>query len=295
MSDSATLSRFIFGGVAGSLSAAVVQPADLLKSRQQVAETKVSTWKVARTVIQREGFTGLYSGLSAAVFRQMTYSTTRFGVYQSLLESAGGSANVTFGHRLLFGVIAGSVGALVGNPAEVCLVRMTLDGKLPAQERRNYRHIGDALVRITKEEGVLTLWRGVKPTVLRCAILNCAQLASYSQTKVSLLARGYFDGNPKSFALHCTAGLVSGFSCTVASLPADAVKTRMQQMKPLPDGSMPYANGIDCLRKTVAREGVLSLWKGATNYFLRLGPHTILSFIFLEFLMKTFQPDASTM
>jgi solute carrier family 25 oxoglutarate transporter 11 len=35
-------------------------------------------------------------------------------------------------------------------------------------------------------------------------------------------------------------------------------------------------------REVVQKEGVLSLWKGFTPYYARLGPHTVLTFIFLE-------------
>lgn len=34
--------------------------------------------------------------------------------------------------------------------------------------------------------------------------------------------------------------------------------------------------------KVIKGEGVLSLWKGFTPYYARLGPHTVLTFIFLE-------------
>lgn len=34
--------------------------------------------------------------------------------------------------------------------------------------------------------------------------------------------------------------------------------------------------------KIIRGEGVLSLWKGFTPYYFRLGPHTVLTFIFLE-------------
>lgn len=44
---------------------------------------------------------------------------------------------------------------------------MTADGRLPAAERRNYRHVGDAIVRMTREEGITTLWRGAVPTMAR--------------------------------------------------------------------------------------------------------------------------------
>lgn len=36
------------------------------------------------------------------------------------------------------------------------------------------------------------------------------------------------------------------------------------------------------LLKVVRHEGFFSLWKGFTPYYARLGPHTVLTFIFLE-------------
>ena len=67
---------------------------------------------------------------------------------------------------------------------------MTSDGRLPPAERRNYKHVGDALIRIAKEEGVVTLWRGAIPTMGRAMVVNAAQLASYSQAKEGLLKTG---------------------------------------------------------------------------------------------------------
>lgn len=34
--------------------------------------------------------------------------------------------------------------------------------------------------------------------------------------------------------------------------------------------------------KVMRNEGVFALWKGFTPYYMRLGPHTVLTFIFLE-------------
>mgnify|MGYP003571747344 CR=1 FL=1 len=42
---------------------------------------------------------------------------------------------------------------------------MTADGRLPIDQRRNYKNVFDAIRRISKTEGVTTLWRGVIPTV----------------------------------------------------------------------------------------------------------------------------------
>lgn len=92
--------------------------------------------------------------------------------------------------KAALGMAAGATGAFVGTPAEIALVRMTADGRLPVNERRNYRNVLHALARISKEEGVLAMWRGAGPTVGRAMVVNAAQLASYSQAKQALLSTG---------------------------------------------------------------------------------------------------------
>ena len=67
---------------------------------------------------------------------------------------------------------------------------MTSDGNLPADQRRNYKNVFDALFRIFKEEGLFTLWRGAIPTMGRAMVVNAAQLASYSQAKQLILQTG---------------------------------------------------------------------------------------------------------
>lgn len=90
--------------------------------------------------------------------------------------------------KAALGMAAGAAGAFVGTPAEVALIRMTADGRLPVSERRNYKNVFEALMRISREEGILTLWRGAIPTMGRAMVVNAAQLASYSQAKQYLIS-----------------------------------------------------------------------------------------------------------
>lgn len=48
------------------------------------------------------------------------------------------------------------------------------------------------------------------------------------------------------------------------------------------DGKPEYSGAFDVLGRVVKNEGVFALWKGFTPYYARLGPHTVLTFIFLE-------------
>lgn len=54
------------------------------------------------------------------------------------------------------------------------------------------------------------------------------------------------------------------------------------------DGKPEYKGAIDVLTKVVKKEGFLSLWKGFTPYFARIGPHTVLTMIFLEQLTTAY-------
>lgn len=210
------------------------------------------------------------------MLRQATYTTTRLGVYQYLEDGYKDRYGLLpgFQYKLLFGMTAGGIGAIIGTPAEVTLIRMTADGRLPAAERRNYKHAFDAIARIVREEGVLTLWRGWQPTVVRAMVLNAAQLSVYSQAKESLLSYKLMqDGTPA----HFVASLISGFVSTLVSIPIDITKTRLQNMK-----NNEYKGTVDVLTKVVRNEGFFALWKGFTPYFLRLGPHTIITFLLME-------------
>lgn len=83
------------------------------------------------------------------------------------------------------------MGALAGNPPDLALVRMQADNQLPVAERRNYKNVVDAFVRISREEGVLGLWRGATPTIIRACVLNLAMLSTYDHAKEYLLHHYY--------------------------------------------------------------------------------------------------------
>ncbi len=88
--------------------------------------------------------------------------------------------------KAVAGLTAGGLGALVGSPADLSLIRMQSDSTLPAEQRRNYKGVGDALLRIIKDDGVGGLFRGAGPTVVRAMSLNMGMLASNDQVRLSL-------------------------------------------------------------------------------------------------------------
>lgn len=268
----------------------IVQPLDLVKTRMQMSgvggasKEHASAIHALKNIVRTEGALALYTGLSAGLARQASYTTVRLGVFTSLMDhfkNPDGSMP-GIGQKAFFAMTAGAIGSFIGTPTEVALIRMTSDGRLPVSERRNYRNVFDALYRITKEEGVLTLWRGCIPTVIRAVVVNAAQLVTYSQAKQVLLSTPYFNDN---IWLHFCSSMISGLATTLASLPPDIAKTRIQTMQVI-DGVPEYTGTTDVLRKVIKREGIAALWKGFTPCYFRIGPHTVFTFVFLEQMNK---------
>ena len=86
--------------------------------------------------------------------------------------------------------MAGASGAFIGTPSDVAIIRMSTDGQLAPEVRRNYTSVFNALGRIVREEGPRTLWRGAVPTMTRAMVVNAAQLATYSQAKEYVYSLG---------------------------------------------------------------------------------------------------------
>jgi dicarboxylate transporter 10 len=78
------LSRWYFGGLASAGAACCTHPLDLLKVHLQTAgasEKKMGLIKSTVNIVRTQGVLAMYSGLSASLLRQLTYSTARFAIY----------------------------------------------------------------------------------------------------------------------------------------------------------------------------------------------------------------------
>lgn len=306
---------FVEGGIASIVAGCSTHPLDLIKVRMQLqGETlspAVSTLRpalafhttatatvtlpppprpgplaVGAQILRSEGAAALFSGISATVLRQSLYSTTRMGLYDILKKKwspAGDGGALPLHRKIAAGLIAGGIGAAVGNPADVAMVRMQADGRLPAAERRNYKSVVDAIGRMARSEGVGSLWRGSALTVNRAMIVTASQLATYDQAKEAILARGVMgDG----LGTHVTASFAAGVVAAMASNPVDVVKTRVMNMKVEKGAAPPYAGALDCALKTVRAEGPMSLYKGFIPTVSRQGPFTVVLFVTLEQVRK---------
>ena len=110
---------FWFGGVASAMACTLTHPLDLLKVRLQTLDSTPSTTTGSSAsstinpslrslfwnIIRSEGPTALFTGLSAALLRQLSYSTARFGLYDEIKRRWVGSSGSSQGIPLILGFI----------------------------------------------------------------------------------------------------------------------------------------------------------------------------------------------
>ena len=237
---------------------------------------------VAADLIRNQGFSSLYKGLSAGLLRQASYTTARLGIYNNLSEMAvtyNKGEPVPLWQKAACGLGAGGLGALIGNPADLTLLRMQADSTLPMDQRRNYKGLTDAFSRIIREEGAKGLFTGATPTVVRAMALNMGMLASNDQAKEVLINMGFEKGGS---VVVLGAASIAGVIAAVCSLPFDYVKTQLQKMKPDANGKLPYTGAIDCAMKTLAEGGPFKFYTGLPTYMVRISPHATLTLVILS-------------
>ncbi|KAG5662668.1 hypothetical protein KAF25_005086 [Fusarium avenaceum] len=263
-SDKKIKEPFWLGGAAACMAVCFTHPLDQTKYRMQVLKSNSSMLNVLYGFAARDGIPSLWTGLSASILRQGTYSTARFGFHSYLSDKLKGytGKKVSVTQNIACAGVAGGVAGLVGNPAEVVLVRMCADGaKLPAQ-RFGYSHAFDALARVYSEEGMRAFWKGLAPNIARSALMNRYQY---------LLGIGFGD----DIKTHSISSLAAGTMATTLCAPADVLKSRMQASAGKEGLAQVLATGL-------REEGPRFLMRGWTPAWLRLTPHTVLTFVFME-------------
>ncbi len=213
---------------------------------------------------------------------------------------------------------SGAVGAFIGSPFYLVKVRLQTQDKAAlvrsnsaaaasatptagfaaASAKRvvsvGYQHAYtgpiQALISIGRTGGIRGLWQGVESAVTRVMIGSATQITTYEMVKSWLIAEhkragsvlhgALGSGSGDAFRTYLLSSLISGVAVTTAMNPFDVLSTRLYNQ------TNQYSSYFDCVRKTYAAEGVHGFYKGYTAAYLRLGPHTVLTFIFWEYLKQ---------
>lgn len=125
-------------------------------------------------------------------------------------------------------------------------------------QRRTFNSTLDGLRKISRNEGILTLWRGLSPTLAMAVPANVIYFAGYDWLRTSQVS-------PMANRVSDTyAPLVAGSTARVGAAicvsPIEMLRTRMQASSARESGVLRAT--IGGLREMVSNEGYRSLWRG---------------------------------
>lgn len=283
--------KFGTAGLGGVLGWWVIHPFNTLAVRMNLlgasGQKLPSFFAFSKNVVAKHGITSVYDGIGAGTVRQIFYATSRFGLFEVFRDLMAGTTTVgdstikgevTPFMRLSSGLLSGGMAAVIACPAEVTLVRMSNDQALPTEQRRHYKHFGDAVYRTLTEEGVSAFWKGVVPFAQRAVVVGVCQVGTFDQGK-EFYERSLNIQRGTTLNVFCAA-MTSGLFYSLVTMPLESAKNRLASS----GGS--GGSTLSTIKNVVGKEGVLALWNGFLPYYLRCGGHTTSMFVMVEWLRR---------
>lgn len=172
-----TSRRMAAGFGAGVVEAlAIVTPFEVVKIRLQqqkglsVKDLKYKgTLHCARTIIREEGFFALWNGAGPTIARngtnQMCLFTAKAHVDSLLWGKHDGDGTVLHPMQsMVSGGLAATIGPVATGPFDVMKTRLMAQSKTGVIKYKSALH---ALYLIPKEEGIMAMWKGLLPRLMR--------------------------------------------------------------------------------------------------------------------------------
>lgn len=230
------LSCMLAGGFGGAIGDSVMHSLDTVKTRQQglLFNPKYSSMIPAyRTILREEGFfRGLYGGYTPAILGSFPSTAAFFGTYEltkrTMINDLHINETVAYFLAGIFGDLALSVFYV---PSEVLKTRLQLQGRYNNPYTQgcgyNYRSFRDAVLSISKTEGVSALTFGYKETLFRDLPFSALQFAFYERFRQWAIAYNHNSDN-LSIPLELVTGAAAGGLAGILTTPLDVIKTRIQ-------------------------------------------------------------------
>ncbi|XP_039768745.1 mitochondrial glycine transporter [Ornithorhynchus anatinus] len=216
---------FVCGSISGTCSTLLFQPLDLLKTRLQTLQPsahgsgRVGMVALFIRVVRTESLLGLWKGISPSIVRCVPGVGIYFGTLYSMKQHFLVGRPPTALESVMLGVGSRAI-------AGVCLLPITVVKTRYESGKFGYESVIGALKSIYQTEGHRGLFSGLTATLLRDAPFSGIYLMFYNQTKKAV-AHDQLDPAIMPLA-NFACGIFAGILASVATQPADVIKTHMQ-------------------------------------------------------------------
>ncbi|XP_065868326.1 uncharacterized protein [Euphorbia lathyris] len=243
---------FVLGAALFSGVSATLYPVVVLKTRQQVSQSQVSSVKTAFGIVRYEGFRGLYRGFGTSLMGTIPARA----LYMTALEvtkSNVGTATIKLGFpeataaataNAVAGLSAAMAAQLVWTPVDVVSQRLMVQGSSVSNGSMcKYANGIDAFRKIVRTDGLRGLYRGFGISILTYAPSNAVWWASYSLAQRMVWggvgcyvsknesqngANGLRPDSRTVMAVQGVSAAMAGGVSALITMPLDTIKTRLQ-------------------------------------------------------------------
>ncbi|KAH9495272.1 hypothetical protein Btru_016272 [Bulinus truncatus] len=262
------LTALIAGATAGALAKTVIAPLDRTKINFQIANKRFSLMEAIRFLynsVKESGVISLWRGNSATLVRIIPYSAIQFSSHEQykLWLNFNKKKHLPPHLRFLAGSLAGVTSVAFTYPLDLCRARMAVTAKA------TYNHIGHVFLKMIKEEGFKSIYRGFTPTMLGSIPYSGSSFFTYETLK-KIHAETHLgrDPNPVERMLF---GAIAGLVGQSASYPLDIVRRRMQTAG-ITGHTLDYTSILNTSRSIIKEEGFIrGMYKGLSMNWIK-GP-----------------------
>ncbi|KAK9810326.1 hypothetical protein WJX72_008725 [[Myrmecia] bisecta] len=279
------------GTVAGSAQLVVGHPFDTIKVKLQSQPQPAPGMKpmysgaldATRQTIAKEGLQGLFKGMGAPLATVALFNAVLFtvrGQMERLLAHEDGSP-LTPTDQAWAGMGAGVAVSFLACPTELIKCRLQAQSGGPQEGKVMYGGPLDVAKHVIRNEGgMLALYKGMAPTLLRELPGNAVMFGCYELVKQSLArSQGLSSVTELGMGSLILAGGIAGVSYWAPVYPADVIKSKLQ----IDDFRRPAYRGVlDCARKVLAADGFKGLYPGFTPAVARAMPANATCFLVYE-------------
>ncbi|KAJ5688617.1 hypothetical protein N7462_003009 [Penicillium macrosclerotiorum] len=277
----------VAGATGAVLANAMVYPLDLVKTKLQVQvkqtkgqETEEgvdhydSTIDAITKIVEKEGVSGLYSGMMGSLLGVASTNFAYFYWY-SVVRTLYMASHKTpkppgTAIELSLGAVAGAVAQIFTIPVAVVTTRQQTQ---PKGEKKGLIETGREVVE--SEDGWSGLWRGLKASLI--LVVNPAITYGAYQRLKDVFFPGKNNLKPwEAFFL----GAMSKALATIATQPLIVAKVGLQSRPPPSRKGKPFKTFGEVMKYIIENEGVLSLFKG-------IGPQIMKGLLVQGLLMMT--------
>ncbi|XP_022902261.1 mitochondrial coenzyme A transporter SLC25A42 [Onthophagus taurus] len=213
------------GAIAGALAKTTIAPLDRTKINFQISEKPYSTKKALKFLIQtlkNHGFFALWRGNSATMARIVPYAAIQFTAHEQwkrlLNVDASGKSP---GKQFLAGSLAGVTSQSLTYPLDLARARMAVTPK------DQYATLRQVFLKIYRQEGLLTFYRGIIPTLL--GVIPYAGVSFYTYETLKRQYKEHIGHlNIPQPITSLGFGAIAGMLGQTSSYPLDIVRRRMQ-------------------------------------------------------------------